>query len=380
MSTTTASAVTDALFAGRIDKIDRPLAAAFVEIGQPERAFLAAKDARAVAGSSERLPIDRLLREGQRLIVQGVREPVGGKGPRVTSRPEAVRLLADPPAAGPRASRCRGGCRPGGSASAAGARPDAVRRGRRSPCAAPPRPCDDGTLRREHEALARAGGSCEREARERKRPGRLAADETPARAPAAAGDGASAQQDRRRRPGARRQPATSRRRTGWRCRGHGRAAGDGRVGVRRHRRCRRARAGAGPRRAAARRRPAADRGDRGLRRHRCRRGRSRGARCRPRAVAEIARQVRLRNLGGTIVVDFIDLPTRPQRQRLEEALKKAFRDDPLGGADLSDVAAGAGAAQPAAPRPHPGGAAGAAPARPARAAATARRCAPAPRP
>lgn len=46
------------------------------------------------------------------------------------------------------------------------------------------------------------------------------------------------------------------------------------------------------------------------------------------AAAEVARQVRLRNLGGTIVVDFIDLPTRPQRQRLEEALKKAFRDDP----------------------------------------------------
>jgi Ribonuclease G/E len=37
--------------------------------------------------------------------------------------------------------------------------------------------------------------------------------------------------------------------------------------------------------------------------------------------------VRLRNLGGTIVVDFVDLPTRPERQRLEEALRKAFRAD-----------------------------------------------------
>ena len=46
------------------------------------------------------------------------------------------------------------------------------------------------------------------------------------------------------------------------------------------------------------------------------------------AAREIARQVRLRNLGGTIVVDFVDLPTRPERQRLEEALKKAFRGDP----------------------------------------------------
>ena len=29
------------------------------------------------------------------------------------------------------------------------------------------------------------------------------------------------------------------------------------------------------------------------------------------AAAEIARQVRLRNLGGTIFVDFVDLPSRP---------------------------------------------------------------------
>jgi ribonuclease G len=46
------------------------------------------------------------------------------------------------------------------------------------------------------------------------------------------------------------------------------------------------------------------------------------------ATSEIARQVRLRNLGGTIVVDFVDLPSRPERQRLEEALRKAFRHDP----------------------------------------------------
>jgi Rne/Rng family ribonuclease len=46
------------------------------------------------------------------------------------------------------------------------------------------------------------------------------------------------------------------------------------------------------------------------------------------ATSEIARQVRLRNLGGTIVIDFVDLPSRPERQRLEEALRKAFRHDP----------------------------------------------------
>jgi len=47
------------------------------------------------------------------------------------------------------------------------------------------------------------------------------------------------------------------------------------------------------------------------------------------AAVEIGTQARLRNLGGTIIVDFIDMPTRPQRQRLEEALRKAFRNDPL---------------------------------------------------
>ena len=30
------------------------------------------------------------------------------------------------------------------------------------------------------------------------------------------------------------------------------------------------------------------------------------------------------------MIDFVDLPTRPQRQQLDEALHKAFRQDPLG--------------------------------------------------
>ena len=47
------------------------------------------------------------------------------------------------------------------------------------------------------------------------------------------------------------------------------------------------------------------------------------------AAREIGLQARLRNLAGTIVVDFVDLPTRPQRQRLEEALRRAFKGDPL---------------------------------------------------
>ena len=47
------------------------------------------------------------------------------------------------------------------------------------------------------------------------------------------------------------------------------------------------------------------------------------------AAAEIARQVRLRNLGGTIFIDFIDLAQRGDQRRLEEAVKRAFRRDLL---------------------------------------------------
>lgn len=46
------------------------------------------------------------------------------------------------------------------------------------------------------------------------------------------------------------------------------------------------------------------------------------------AAAEIARQVRLRNLGGILVVDFIDLASRGQRRRVVEALREAVSADP----------------------------------------------------
>ena len=47
------------------------------------------------------------------------------------------------------------------------------------------------------------------------------------------------------------------------------------------------------------------------------------------AASVLGRLVRLRNLGGTLIVDFVDLTAKPQRQRLEEALERAFRGDPL---------------------------------------------------
>jgi Ribonuclease G/E len=48
-----------------------------------------------------------------------------------------------------------------------------------------------------------------------------------------------------------------------------------------------------------------------------------------RAVPEIARQVRLRALSGLIVVDFLDLETKVERQQVADTLAAAFADDPV---------------------------------------------------
>lgn len=45
------------------------------------------------------------------------------------------------------------------------------------------------------------------------------------------------------------------------------------------------------------------------------------------AVKEIVRQIRLRDLGGIIVIDFIDMEDRKNRQRLMQALEEAMRVD-----------------------------------------------------
>jgi ribonuclease G len=46
------------------------------------------------------------------------------------------------------------------------------------------------------------------------------------------------------------------------------------------------------------------------------------------ASREIARQLRLRRIGGTVVVDFIDLPARAARAQVLRALRDAVADDP----------------------------------------------------
>ncbi len=48
------------------------------------------------------------------------------------------------------------------------------------------------------------------------------------------------------------------------------------------------------------------------------------------AARALARQMRLRNLGGIIVVDFISLRTASEREKLLTALRRVARDDPAG--------------------------------------------------
>jgi ribonuclease E len=45
------------------------------------------------------------------------------------------------------------------------------------------------------------------------------------------------------------------------------------------------------------------------------------------AAQEIARQLRLRDLGGLIVVDFIDMESKKHRAEVEKAFKEAFKGD-----------------------------------------------------
>ena len=47
------------------------------------------------------------------------------------------------------------------------------------------------------------------------------------------------------------------------------------------------------------------------------------------AAKEIANQIRLRNLSGIILIDFINLSSEEQQEKLKEELKNLFKDDPI---------------------------------------------------
>ena len=69
---------------GRVRAVDHALDAAFVDCGLSEDGWLGARDARALSGRARGAPIGRLLHEGQAVIVQGRRDARAGKGPRLS--------------------------------------------------------------------------------------------------------------------------------------------------------------------------------------------------------------------------------------------------------------------------------------------------------
>ena len=79
-----AETVRGQVFLGRVRAIDARLEAAFVDCGLERPAWLSARDATFASGSARGIPIDRQLHEGQTVLVQGSREPQGDKGARVT--------------------------------------------------------------------------------------------------------------------------------------------------------------------------------------------------------------------------------------------------------------------------------------------------------
>lgn len=70
---------------GRVVRVEPALDAAFVDIGTPEPAWLGRREARFVAGAARDRGIAQVVHEGQAIIVQVRRPALAGKGPRVTT-------------------------------------------------------------------------------------------------------------------------------------------------------------------------------------------------------------------------------------------------------------------------------------------------------
>jgi Rne/Rng family ribonuclease len=69
---------------GRVRRVDPDLGAAFVDCGLTADAWLGARDARFITGAARAAPIERMLHEGQGVLLQVRQGPIAGKAPRVT--------------------------------------------------------------------------------------------------------------------------------------------------------------------------------------------------------------------------------------------------------------------------------------------------------
>ena len=84
------------VYLGRVCRVLPGMQSAFVEIGLPRAAFLHVADIWAArnANGTEQKPIEKILSEGQTLLVQVVKDPIGSKGARLSTQVSiAGRLL-----------------------------------------------------------------------------------------------------------------------------------------------------------------------------------------------------------------------------------------------------------------------------------------------
>lgn len=73
------------VFLARVKKLDQDLDAAFVDCGRGQTAYLAGRDGRFVGGKRSELPLCRQVTEGEAVLVQGAGMGRDGKKPRVTT-------------------------------------------------------------------------------------------------------------------------------------------------------------------------------------------------------------------------------------------------------------------------------------------------------
>ena len=82
------------IYLGRVGRVLPGMQSAFIEIGLARAAFLHVADIWAANKNGEQKPIERLLHEGQTLLVQVIKDPIGSKGARLSTQVSiAGRLL-----------------------------------------------------------------------------------------------------------------------------------------------------------------------------------------------------------------------------------------------------------------------------------------------
>lgn len=74
------------IYKGRVDKVLKGMDAAFVDIGLERNGFLAVDEADASGGRGRGKNITSLLQGGREVLVRVIRDPMGGKGPRLSAQ------------------------------------------------------------------------------------------------------------------------------------------------------------------------------------------------------------------------------------------------------------------------------------------------------